>query len=243
LLVGGVDGLELLRRDFRRRRLSLSGITILLGVLAIILLSRPGSPDTFTWPWALAWTTPLLLVLMIALALQWDSRKLQFVAALESRISTSRYFARDLGVVLVFDNNLVLQRSVDLRFHLFLNESGEVLEPTPEKVYSWLYHSTRMRGMASPRGGEGSIPIDLQRIRDAIGARDARLILSERPKPLEGWPEVRYSNSLWLTMPVGSQPAEVILSQIDDVARFLSDSGQIMIQAPWPPPRAQRGRG
>jgi hypothetical protein len=138
--------------------------------------------------------------------------------AVQSRVVGSRYYARDLGVVLVFNNNVVLQKSVDLRFHLLFIESGEVLPPTPEKVYSWFYHSSRMRGMASSFAGEGSIPSDLPRIRDVTGAHTARLILSERPKPLEGWLEVRYCNSLWLSMPIGVLPAETVLAVVDDLA-------------------------
>lgn len=241
-MIGAEDGLQLLRTDFRRRRLFLGGMLLLPVFLALLFLLTPGYANTLTWPLAVVWTVPLALLLMVALALRLDSRRLQFVIALQSRILASRYYARDLGVVLVFDNNLVLQRSIDLRFHLFFDSSGEVLPPMPEKVYAWFYHATRMRGEASVLGGEGSIPSDLQRIRDATGAHYARLILSERPKPLEGWPEVRYCNSLWLRMPVGTLSAAKILAEVDDLVRFLSDSESTMNHAPWPPPGARRRR-
>lgn len=241
-MIGGEDGLRLLKTDFRTRRLFLAGMFLLPVILAAVFLLTPGHPNMLTWPGALLWTAPFFLLLMVVVALQSDSKKLEFVIALQSRILESRYYARDLGVVLVFDNNLVLQQSIDLRFHLFFNGSGEVLPPTPEKVYSWFYHATRMRGEASTFGGEGSIPSDLQRIRDATGAHSARLILTERPKPLEGWAEVRYCNSLWLSMPIGALPAATVLAEVDDLARFLSDSERILINAPWPPPKVGRSR-
>ena len=244
-MIGAEDGLRLLRTDFRTRRLFLAGMFLLPFILAVVFLLTPGHPNMLTWPGALLWTAPIFLLLIVVVALQSDSRKLEFVISLQSRILDSRYYARSLGVVLVFDNNLVLQQQfLVLRFHLFFNGSGEVLPTTPEKVYAWFYHNTRMRGEASTFGGEGSIPSDLKRIRDATGAHSARLILTERPKPLEGWAEVRYCNSLWLSMPIGALPAATVLAEVDDLARFLSDSERILTNAPWPPPRVgRRGRG
>ena len=236
-MIGAEDGLRLLRTDFRTRRLFLAGMVLLPVILAVVFLLTPRHPNMLTWPGALLWTAPFFLLLMVVVALQSDSRKLEFVIALQSRILKSRYYARSLGVVLVLDNSLVLQQSLGLRFHLFFNGSGEVLTPMPEQVDAWFYHATRMRGEASTFGGEGSIPGDLKRIRDATGAHSTRLILTERPKPLEGWPEVRYCNSLWLSMPIGALPAATVLSQVDDLARFLSDSERILVNAPWPPPR------
>lgn len=242
-MIGADDGLRLLRTDFRRRRFFLGGMLTLPVILALIFLLTPGSPNTLTWPWELVWAAPLFLLLIVAIALRSDSGRLQFVLALQSRVMGSRYYARDLGTLLVFDNKLVLQQSLGLRFHLFFNGSGEVLPPTPEKVYAWFYHSSRMRGMASTMAGEGLIPTDLKRIRDTMGARATRLILTERPKPLDGWPEAHFCNSLWLSMPLGILQAGKVLAEIDDLARFLSDSEDAMTRAPWPPIPRRRERG
>src|SRR2546426_2976127 len=133
-LIGAEDGLRLLRTDFRTRRLFLAGMVLLPVILAVVFLLTPRHPNMLTWPGALLWTAPFFLLLMVVVALQSDSRKLEFVIALQSRILKSRYYARSLGVVLVLDNSLVLQQSLGLPFHLFFNGSGEVLTPMPEPV-------------------------------------------------------------------------------------------------------------
>ena len=202
-------------------------------ILALIFLFVPRGPNTFAWPWGLLWAAPAVLVLMIVAAWRLDSGSLRFVLALRSRISGARYY-RDLGVVVVFDNKLVLQQVLGLQFYLFFSDSGEVLAPTPEKVYSWFWHSSRMRWAATTSRGEGSVQADLQQIRDATGARSARIFLTERPKPLTDWPEVHYCNSLWLMMSHGVPQAERIMTQLDELARFLSNSESLMNQAPWP---------
>lgn len=244
--VEGDEVLRTFRHDFRVRWL----MFVLYGAAPVIVfaffLLNPSSPDIFTPPWAFIWLFPVILYLIVFAAARMDLNARKFWTALRPRLVALRYDRRG-GVTAVFDNQLAAVSPLGIRFSLFFGDDLRVLPPTPEKVYAWSWRSQKVRGRASESKGEGSIPAELRRIREAVGGAPPgamlsaqELMLTEHPTHLPEWPEVRYCISMTVRIPKSDRVPQRILNEIDDIARFLTECTSVMAQGPETAPAPSR---
>lgn len=242
---GSEGQLRALKKDLTARQVSLFAYLALPIILVVIFLFVPNGPPVATWPWILIWLVPIAVVAMIAWALRDLARTRRFWLAMGPRLAGARYYASgryaaaSVGVVAIFDNHLVIAEWLGLRFLLFLDDGLRILAPMPDGVNAWFQRSQRIRARISELQGGGRIAGELQRIRETLGGRKPgrlaaklELLFTERSKPVDSWPDVRYAISMTISVSSSSARPEVFLAELDDVARFLSEAASAMAHMP-----------
>lgn len=237
-------GLQVFKKDLARRRWSLVAYFLLpVAIGMMLVVFALSGADTTSWPQVLFWLIPAPFVLMVVWALRELDRTSRFWLSLGPRLvdaryyATGRYAAATIGVAAIFDNRLVLVEWLGLRFQLFLSDSLTILAPTPDQVYRWFYHSQRTLVRTGEREAANPLSPGVRRIREALGGREPsrlasklELLLTERTRPVDGWPEVRFSISLGVSIPMNSRNPSVFTGELDDIARFLSESATTMFR-------------
>ena len=171
------------------------------------------------------------LVISGVLQARYDRRSAAFIRSLAPRMRDVAWDRRT-GVRVVFDNGLVLRRlrmgrssPEGLLFGAFIAADGSVLTPNREEILPWARSFTRNEAVGSVgrKGGPEPSRAELEAIRTVLGSRAAFASLERHSSPAgapdtpEWYASAAFVDSKW------SMKADLVLTVVDDTARFLTE--------------------